>query len=208
MKTFKKAILLVACAALLVGVSVMGTLAYLQAETDPITNTMTVGKVVITLNEALVNIQGEKLNKDGAVAQDGDQLADRITSGNSYKLVPGQTYTKDPIVHVDAASENCYLFVKVVNGIAAIEKDGDTMIAKQMEAKGWSWIGATDVYYHSDVAKAGDDVAVFDSFTIADNKDLSAMEGKTITITAYAVQADGFSDAQSAWDATFGAANS
>lgn len=196
MKTFKKAILLVVCAALLVGVGVMGTLAYLQDNTETITNTMTVGQVAITLDES-------KIDADGTV------LTERITSGNSYKLVPGQTYTKDPIVHVDAASENCYLFVKVVNGIAAIEKDGDTKIAKQMEAKGWIRIGATDIYYHSNVAKAGDDVEVFDSFTIADNvKDLSAYAGATIEITAYAVQADGFANAQSAWDATFGAANS
>ena len=196
MKTFKKAILLVVCAALLVGVGVMGTLAYLQDNTETITNTMTVGQVAITLDES-------KIDADGTV------LTERITSGNSYKLIPGQTYTKDPIVHVDAASENCYLFVKVVNGIAAIEKDGDTKIAKQMEAKGWIRIGATDIYYHSNVAKAGDDVEVFDSFTIADNvKDLSAYAGATIEITAYAVQADGFANAQSAWDATFGAANS
>lgn len=196
MKTFKKAILLVVCAALLVGVGVMGTLAYLQDNTETITNTMTVGQVAITLDES-------KIDADGTV------LTERITSGNSYKLVPGEEYTKDPKVHVDAASENCYLFVKVVNGIAAIEKDGDTKIAKQMEAKGWIQIGATDIYYHSNVAKAGDDVEVFDSFTIADNvKDLSAYAGATIEITAYAVQADGFANAQSAWDATFGAANS
>ena len=116
MKTFKKAILLVACAALLVGASIMGTLAFLQDKTETITNTMTVGNVAITLDESVLDANGEKTGV-------------RSTAGNAYKLVPGKTYIKDPTIHVAAGSENCYLFVKIENGIAAIEGT----IALQME---------------------------------------------------------------------------
>lgn len=188
MKTFKKAILLVVCAALLVGASVAGTLAYLKAETGPITNTMTVGKVAITLDEAKVTL-------DGVV--DGTT---RVTE-NEYKLVPGQTYTKDPKIHVDGDSEECYVFVKVVNEIAAIE--GGTTIAAQLEAKGWRLVnGKTNVYCKEDPVAAGTTVDVFDSFTIAENvQDLSEYADKTITITAYAVQSTGFDDANAAWTA-------
>ena len=194
MKTFKKALLMSVCAVALVVASVMGTMAYLQAETDPITNTMTVGKVAITLDESKVNLDGTVV--DGA---------DPVTQ-NDYKLVPGQTYTKDPEVHVTAGSENCYLFVEIVNEITAIEKSGATTIAAQMAAKGWTKIGDTNVYYHGTVAEAGNDVPVFDSFTISEDvDDLLSYEGKTITVKAYAVQAEGFADAVAAWNATFGA---
>ena len=209
MKTFKKAILLVACAALLVGASIMGTLAFLQDKTETITNTMTVGNVEITLDEALVNIQGEKLNKDGAVAQDGDLLADRITNGNSYKLVPGKTYIKDPTIHVAAGSENCYLFVKVENGIAGIEyDDAETKnIAEQLEEKGWEPLANGSNVYYNENGVAGTDVVLFEHFRIKDdvkNNDLATYADKTIAITAYAVQKAGFNSATEAWDATFG----
>ena len=51
MKTRNKALVLTLCAVLLVVATVMGTLAYLTAETGPVTNTFTVGKVDIELKE-------------------------------------------------------------------------------------------------------------------------------------------------------------
>ena len=93
-----KAILMALCAVLLVAASVMGTLAYLTS-TDTVVNTFTVGKVEITLDEADVNADGTPV-----------QGADRVDA-NEYHLLPGHTYAKDPIVHVDADSEDCYLFV-------------------------------------------------------------------------------------------------
>ena len=56
MKKFK-ALLVVACALLLVAASVFGTMAYLTS-TDTVTNTFTVGKVAIKLDEAKVNTDG------------------------------------------------------------------------------------------------------------------------------------------------------
>ena len=183
MKTRSKALLLSLCAVLLVTASVLGTMAYLTSQ-DHVVNTFTVGSVAITLDETDVDNSTADADRDQA---------------NSYKLMPGHTYTKDPIVHVDSKSEDCCLFVKVVNEITAIE--GDTKVAAQMTAKGWVAVdGAAGVYVYMPnsapaVVTGGSDVTVFDNFTISgavDNATLATYNNKTITVTAYAIQADGF----------------
>lgn len=193
-----KAILMALCAVLLVAASVMGTLAYLTS-TDTVTNTFTIGKVAIRLDETQVDVNGTPV--EGAA---------RVKS-NDYKLMPGHEYVKDPIIHVDADSENCYLFVKVDNEIAAIEAAGDTTVAAQMAAKGWAPINeGSNVYVYigteagaaAPVAvTANANVNVFENFTISGdvtNTQLAAYAGKTITVTAYAIQADGFADKSAA----------
>ena len=100
MKTRNKALLLTLCAVLLVTASVLGTMAYLTS-TDKVENTFTVGSVKITLDEAKVTPDGKPVAN-----------AARVTE-NSYKLMPGHTYTKDPTIHVDAASEDCFIRAKV-----------------------------------------------------------------------------------------------
>lgn len=191
MKSVKKAIIAALCAGTLVVGSVAGTMAYLT-DTKTVTNTFTVGKVAITLDETDVDING---------VQNGTT---RVTA-NQYKLMPGHTYTKDPIVHVDSKSEDCYLFVKVDNEITAIE--GDTTVAGQMAAKGWvvvseaqSQAEETVYVYKTDesnpaVVTKSSNVTVFDNFTVAgtvDNTTLATYANKTIKVTAYAIQADGF----------------
>lgn len=185
----KKAIVLVLCAVLLCGVSVFSTLAYLTS-TDKVENTFTVGNVKITLDEA-------KVKADGTA--DGNERV----KANSYKLIPGKTYTKDPTVHVDANSEDCWLFVKVEDGLAAIEDA--TTVADQLTAKGWTAVeGTTNIYARATANKAGDDVVVFENFKIkgdVDSKALATYANKTIVVTAYAVQAEGFATAEAAWTA-------
>lgn len=188
-----KKVLLALCAVLLVAATVFGTLAYLTS-TDEVINTFTVGKVEITLDEAPVNENGQ--------ATTGDRV-----KANEYKLIPGRNYAKDPTVHVAEGSETCYVFVKVENGIADIE-DPEQTIAMDMQMRGWELLdGETDVYYKANV-EAGEDLIVFDGFIIngeVDSTTLATYAGKTITVTAYAVQANGFTSAAGAWDATFGA---
>ena len=82
-KKLTKALLLTACALVLVCATVMGTVAYLTA-TKTVTNTFTYGNVAITMSDA------------------------EITD----KLVPGKPYTKDTTIHVEEGSEDCYLFAK------------------------------------------------------------------------------------------------
>ena len=95
METKRKALLLNLCAVLLVAASVLGTMAYLTS-TDTVTNTFTVGKVEIKLDETDVT------NSTGPRVQ-----------ANSYKLMPGTTYTKDPTVTVLNGSEESYVRMKV-----------------------------------------------------------------------------------------------
>ena len=87
------AIILVLCC------TIGGTLAWLVDTTNPVTNTFTVGKVEITLKEAPLKADGSY----GAPAEGTE---------NEYQLIPGKTYRKDPVVAVDATSEDCWLFVE------------------------------------------------------------------------------------------------
>ncbi len=185
MKTRTKALLISLCAVLLVVTTVAATVAFLTSN-DTVTNTFTVGKVAITLDEAQVNPDGS------AVAG-----ADRVKA-NEYHLIPAHTYIKDPTIHVDGASEDCWLFVKVVNGIAAIE-DTQNTVASQMAANGWTPVaGQTDVYAYNRKVSAGSDIPVFASFKIAGDADIAPYAQASVTVTAYAVQADGFDTAAAA----------
>lgn len=209
MKTKSKALLLTLCAVLLVAASVLGTMAYLTS-TDTVENTFTVGNVQIKLDEA-------KVNPDGTAVTPAERV-----KANEYKLMPGHTYTKDPTVHVDANSEDSYIFVKVENGIAdfeAGEGPGYEPIAKQMENLGWAKLTTSDgseVYYKpydtSKTESASTELIVFNNFKIAGDAntkngwgDITAAK---VIVNAYAVQMDGFDDAAAAWAATFGAQTS
>ena len=188
----KKTLTVLLALVLVIAMSVAGTMAYLTS-TDEVTNTFTVGNVAITLDEADVD--------NSTADKDRDQA-------NSYKLIPGHEFAKDPIVHVAAGSENCWLFVKVTNEIAAIEASTNT-VASQMATNGWTVVDATNnVYAYKDIVSANANVPVFTTFTVAgtvDNTTLATYDGKTIVVTAYAVQADGFATAALAWSNTFGA---
>ena len=89
----KKSIALLMACALVFGVTVGGTMAWLTAETQDVVNTFTVGDINIELTET--GISG--------------------TNGGTqnFNFVPGDTLAKDPKVTVTAGSEACYLFVKV-----------------------------------------------------------------------------------------------
>lgn len=155
-------------------------------------NTFTVGNVTITMDETNVDNDPEGVDRDTA---------------NTYKLIPGETYKKDPIIHVGADSEDCYVFVKVENQIKNVEGEGENgTIEGQMTTKyGWQKLdGADNVYYKADAVKGGSNVNVFDDFTVradAEASDLAEVNNQTIVVTAYAIQADGFESAQEAWNA-------
>ena len=189
-KTARKVLLMACSALLLVCMTVGATVAYLTSTTGPVTNTFTVGKVQITLDEADVNEYGE------AIAN-----AERVTE-NQYKLIPGHEYVKDPTIHVKALSESAYLFVTVDNGIVEIE--AATTIDDQMKANGWTLVeGYNNFYSHAAVAgadtegAADDDVPFFGTFTLTDDAEVKDYASAKIEIKACAVQKDGleFADA-------------
>ncbi len=200
--SIKKKVSLVLALVLAVAAGVAGTLAYLTSTTDEVENTFTVGNVKITLDEAKVNDAGVPVDADDKVLEAG---ADTVrVKANEYKLMPGHEYTKDPTIHVDKDSEDCWVFAKVENQLTAIEDA--TTIADQMTAKGWTLVtGTTNVYAYKEVVKANDNVVVFDGFKIKGDANVTDEEAdyanKTINITGYAVQADGFDTAAAAWAA-------
>jgi len=191
----KKIVTLVLCMVLVAALSVAGTLAYLTS-TDEVVNTFTYGKIEIKMDETDVDEYGVK---------DGDTR----NKANTYKLIPGHKYTKDPIVYVKSDSENSYLFVQVVNEIASIEADTNT-IAAQIEKYGWTLLEeGGNVYWKLYDKKTNPEeewikVPVFDEFTIKgtiNNTTVENYNSKSIKVTAYAIQADGFAGASAAWAA-------
>ncbi len=217
-KKIFKALILMGAAVLLVVATVFTTIAFLASSTA-VSNTFTVGKVGISMYES-------KVDSDG---QDADG-ASKTSDGNSYELVPGKTYCKDPTIFVDVDSVNSYLFVKVKNGISTIEKQGDAnnpTIAEQMTANGWQQVKSNDageiLYIYVGVGNVTDSVEtvapiaisglqgeeydIFDTFTVDESAVVADYAGAKVTLTAFAIQTTGFTDKdglkayQHAWNA-------
>lgn len=211
MKTRSKAMLLTLCAVLLVAATIFGTMAYLTS-TDTVTNTFTVGKVNIKLDEA-------KANSDGTLVEGAERV-----KANSYKLLPGHTYNKDPMVTVLSGSESSYVKMTVtfskaneLDAIFAPDGANLTSIFSGYDAANWIAKGNTkdatantrtyEFWYKEAVAAPTADVALdalFDSITVPGTitgAQLATIGGMTITVNAYAIQADGFADADAAWAA-------
>lgn len=208
-KTKTKALLMSLCAVLLVAASVLGTMAYLT-DSEDVKNTFTVGNVAIKLDEA-------KANTDGSLVEGAARV-----KANSYKLLPGHTYAKDPMVTVLNGSESSYIKMTVTfskaNELDAIfDPDGATLttIFNGYDSSNWTYKGNTknaadntrtyEFWYKEAVAAPDGNVALdalFDSITVPGsitNEQLKTIEGMTITVNAYAIQADGFTDAADAW---------
>lgn len=224
MKTTKKALLFTFCAVLLVVASVLGTMAYLTSS-DTVTNTFTVGKVNITLDEA-------KVKPDGTYETDaGNRVGE-----NKYHLLPGHTYIKDPKVTIVKDSEDAY--IRAIVTVKNIDKLKDTfpyetckeyygtddVFLIQNLVDGWDpaiWVfkgyteeangtnGKYEFRYTNSFVEGGSSdnalPALFTSITVPgeeitnDNiKNLSYVE---IKVEAHAIQADGFVNADKAWDA-------
>ena len=217
MKNFKRILVTLVAAVLLMAVSVGGTLAWLQSQTGTVKNTFEIGNVTITLDEGLVYQPSQKGapvdpdDPDSALIADAD-LGQHVDNGttrtqqNANKLMPSKTYDKDPKIYIDANSEDCWLFVKVVNGISAIEADTNT-IASQMTTNGWTLVsGTTDVYSYKEIVSANDVIPVFATFTLAADANIADYvtadnEDAVITIQAYAIQAEEIGSIADAWTA-------
>lgn len=171
---------------LVIGCVAGGTVAWLVATSDTVTNTFTYGDINIALAES---------------------------TGTSYKVIPGTVIEKDPKVTVKAGSEACWLFVKVeeVGAISTITTDPvhyaiDTGWAQLKDKDGKDVSG---VYYR--LVDAVDNDTAFN--VLKDNKIIVsgeltketingyAVQQPTLTFTAYAVQQENIADAATAWKA-------
>lgn len=187
-----KTMFMILAVVLIVGISVGGTLAWLTATTETVTNTFTTSNIDITLTES------------GAV-----------NNANSYKMVPGYTITKDPVATVKAGSEACYLFVKLEKST-----NFDTFMTYEI-ASGWTQLtkdkdnkDITDLIYYREVPAGtsdqtfsvlnGNEVTVLSNVTKEAMNALTESTYPTLKVTAYASQlyksaSEKFSPAE-AWD--------
>ncbi len=200
----KKKIVAACLVICLLATAVIGTTLAYFTDTDEVTNTFTAGNVDITLLEHPLNENGKTVDKEAAGVE-----------GQAYHVYPGVEYQKDPYITVSDGSEDCYLFVKLENGLAGLEtkKTGKTIV-EQMNNKGWEALSEPygDVFVltvdgEPVIKSENDEVYVFDTFEIDASKnatDLKGIEDKPVKLTAYAVQADGVADAEAAWIASFG----
>ena len=158
---------------LVIGCVAGGTVAWLVAKTDTVTNTFTYGKIDITLTE----------------------------TERTYNIVPGVALAKDPKVTVKAGSEDCWLFVKVGQPIAFADgvsygiADGWTKLEDGVYYREVPKADTDSEYY---VLK-NNEVTVSSALT---KEDIAKVGGSpTLTFTAYAVQKENIPDAATAWKA-------
>jgi len=98
----KKKILALILCVVMCAIAVTGaTLAYFTDTTDVVKNTFTMGKVKIDLDEAPVDEDGKKI--------DGKRVT--INDYTTTNMVPGHVFDKDPTIHVEAGSEESYIFL-------------------------------------------------------------------------------------------------
>lgn len=169
---------------LVIGCVAGGTVAWLVATSDTVTNTFTYGNINIDLTE---------------------------TTGTNYKIIPGKDIEKDPKVTVKGGSEACWLFVKVeeVGAISTITTDPvhyaiDTGWAQLKDKDGKDVSG---VYYR--LVDAVNNDTAFN--VLKDNKIIVsgeltketikgyAVQQPKLTFTAYAVQKENITTAADAW---------
>ncbi len=189
-----KALVVVLAVMMIVGATIGGTIAWLMDTTDTVTNTFTVGDVNITLKES-------PLKEDGTYGTPAEGVT------NAYKLIPGETYTKDPKVTVVGGSEKCYLFVK-------FEENGDaakyiTYTSELTVEKGWTQgtgeIPANVWYRTVDASNEDQSWELLADNTITINADavtkdtMNAASAAKLVYTAYAVQFDNVDSAAAAW---------
>ena len=190
----KKTIVMVLAFALVLGVAIGGTLAWLQDITDPVVNTFTEGKVDIDLYEHKYDSATNQLTTE-----------EIRNGGNTYKMVPGDVLPKDPTVVVKAGSEACYVFVKVVK-----TETVDTFLTYSIDTSVWTPLAGVDgVYYTEITAYTATDteynvltnkqVTVNTTVDMDDMGDLNTANYPKLTFTAYAIQKANITDAAAAW---------
>ena len=176
----KKKVISIVAVVLVLCCAIGGTLAWLTDTTGPVVNTFTVGDINIELKETTTN----------------------------YKMVPGNTISKDPKVTVKAGSEACWLFVKVEK---STNFDGFMTYAM---ADGWTQGDGKDipdnVFYREVPATTADvsfdvlrnnQVQILNTVTKTQMENIknNVITAPTLTFTAYAVQKDNVADAATAW---------
>ena len=162
----KKGLALVLALTLLVVGVVAGTLAWLTAKSDVVTNTFTTSDIKVELKE---------------------------TTGTEYKMIPGYTISKNPKATVLAGSEECYLFVKLDKSanfntyLEYVIADGWTKLEGVTDTVYYRKVQTADIGTAYSVLK-GDQVTVKGEVTKAMMDGLTTETLPKLTVTAYASQ--------------------
>lgn len=169
MKRTKKIVTLALAMMLLVCTTVMATVAYLQSTTEVVKNTVTVGKVAITLDEARVDLYGnplkQKVDIEGNKVTDAEgnavyeicerTAAERVIT-NDYKLIPSHKYVKDPTVHVAAGSEESYIrMIVTISDLEDVKAVLGEDFLTQNFVKNWDdevWVSTENILETTDTA--------------------------------------------------------
>ena len=207
----RRILLLVGLMSLVAVISIGGTIAWLTAETTPVTNTFTAAGIDIALTETKA--------PDGSALAKGAQW--------SAQLIPGKIYSKDPTVSVVSTTDvDVYLFVKFEEIAPSGKSTTDYLkyTSTLTSANGWTQgpgTGSdgngipTNVWYRevktnegvktwtllADIKDETDavigQVQVKDTLTKDDTK--ITADSVQLKYTAYAIQTEGFDGAAAAW---------
>lgn len=185
-KISKKALVLFMAITMTLASVAGGTLAWIQAGSNPVTNTFTVGDISISLTET-----------DTGLDNDED------VNTNQYRMGVGAVIDKDPCVTVDAWSMDCWLFVAV---------DQSANFADFMDyaiADGWTPVGEDGRLFVREVDQSEEaqsffvlkdnQVSVLETVTLSDLAALTEANFPTLSFTAFAVQREGVDTAEAAW---------
>lgn len=206
-----KGVVLTASVVLLAGVAIGGTISWLVAQTDPVVNTFTSGNIQISLDETKTDHLGNYVDQSGKLLFDRvnnqtgdavpDGLPDKTKTGNTYQMMPGRTFYKDPEVTVKAGSEKMWLFVKIEE-----KNNAQEFLAYSTDNCWQPVVNGTavvkNVYYCIVQPSAADVVVpVLENNKVKVKEDVdqsklaqvqNAAEKPTLNITAYAIQYEGF----------------
>lgn len=189
--------------ALVACISIGGTLAYLTAKTDPVTNTFIASAgIAMTLDEAKVKLNDDK------TAYVVDSSGGRVKENTYTDILSDVAQAKDPTVHVTsvpAAGAEVYICVKGLEDVTD-KYSVETYYNEENEINPiWKPVdGYTDLYKYDglvtmemiDAADNSLDVQVFSKITYSWDNDVTKAKGfdpahffNKVTVKAYAVQA-------------------
>lgn len=209
----KRGLVLALSFVLVICATIGGTLAWLQAKTEKVTNTFTSAELFAdpTTQFTLWEHKAEDTDQDGAYT-----LGEEEVTGNTYDILPGVDIPKDPTVDVVELEENAYLYIKVT-GLSMT-----TGLTATVDATNWTALTGYEgvyVYTGSDadsttqIIKATDTAKKTFTATILTNNKIvvensysGIADDITLSFEAYMVQATGNGEnAAAAWANTYGA---
>ena len=209
----KKRIVSMALAMIMcVGIGIGGTLAWLTATTKEVTNTFFATGLIDPDPDPEGKPGGFELWEHEADRRpDGTYKLDmsKEVKNNKYKVVPNNELKKDPFVRVKYA-EAGYLYIEVVGTLP-------TTMTWSVDAGEWSAMEGVTGKNGGQVYKCNrgviapgktQEVNILTGGKIDVSKDFdpnTMTKETTLVFYAYAAQSTGFSSAEDAWAATFGA---